>query len=205
MTEWKADLSSSALLVWDMQYGIAMKAFNLKEMIENIKSLIELMHSEGRPVIYSQTTGLPYDYQSKYSIYRTRRRGIDPRTNPQMMEATHDWQLMDEFKPVEEDLVLKKYSPSLFVGTIAEQVLRNNDVDSLVLTGVSTEVGIETTARHAACLGFIPVVVEDAVGGGDMQTHESALSILRKMFEVRKTAEIIQAMKTKSPLPNPKS
>ena len=103
MTEWKADLSSSALLIWDMQYGIAMKAFNLKEMIENIMSLIELMHSKGRPVIFSQTTGLPYDYQSKYSIYRTRRRGIDPRTNPQIIEGTHDWQLMDEFKPVEED------------------------------------------------------------------------------------------------------
>ena len=78
-------------------------------------------------------------------------------------------------------------------------------MDSLVLTGVSTEVGIETTARHAACLGFIPVVVEDAVGGGDMQTHESALCIMRKMFEVRKTAEIVQAMKTKNPLSSPKS
>ena len=121
-----------------------------------------------------------------------------------MIEGTHVWQLMDEFKPVVEDLVLKKYSPSLFVGTIAEQVLRNNDVDTCDQR-CQTEVGIETTARHAACLGFVPVIVEDAVGGGDMQTHESALSIMRKMFEVRKTAEIIQAMKTKSPRPNPKS
>ena len=102
---------------------------------------------------------------------------------------------MEELKPDKDDLVLKKYTPSLFVGTTGEQLLRNRGVDALILTGVSTEVGVETTARHAACLGFIPIVVEDAVGGGDEQVHRYALEVMRKMFEIKTTDNIIENLK----------
>jgi nicotinamidase-related amidase len=198
MTEWHDDLSKAALLVWDMQYGIAMKAFNLGEIVPKIKSLIDAMHSLGLPIIYTQTTGLPYEYQSAYSIYRQRRRGIDPKKNPQNLEGSHDWQLIDEMKPEKSDLVLKKYSPSLFVGTIAEQFLRNLDIDSLILTGVSTEFGVETTARHAACLGFVPIIAEDAVGSGDRQAHSASLEAMQRMFEVKSTEGIIRVLKANS-------
>ncbi|MGI0080547.1 MAG: isochorismatase family protein, partial [Nitrososphaerales archaeon] len=61
-----------------------------------------------------------------------------------------------------------------------------------ILTGVSTEVGIEATVRHGAYLGFIPVVSEDAVGSADKQAHEASLEVMRKLFEVKSTKEIIQ-------------
>ncbi|MGH2638429.1 MAG: cysteine hydrolase family protein [Rhabdochlamydiaceae bacterium] len=195
MSEWNGTLANSALVVWDMQYGIAGKAFNLESMVAKITSMRGLMHSYGKPVIYTQTTGLPYEYQSKYSMYRLRRRGVDPRTTQHMIEVTGDWQIMKELVPDKNDLVLKKYTPSLFVGTTAEQILKNRGIDSLILTGVSTEMGIETTARHAACLGFIPIVVEDAVGGGDQQAHNSALDVMRKIFEVKTTESVIQMLR----------
>ncbi|MDA4111186.1 MAG: cysteine hydrolase [Thaumarchaeota archaeon] len=198
MREWQANLSASALIVWDLQYGIAMKAFNFPEMIANIKSIIDVMHSLQRPVIFTQSTGLPYEYQSKYTIYRLRKRGVDPKATPQMLEGSHEWQLMEDLKPAKSDLIIKKFTPSLFVGTAAEQVLKNKDVDSVVLTGVSTEFGVETTARHAACLGLVPVIVEDAVGSGDLQSHNSALEVMRKLFEVKRTDSIVQTLKSNS-------
>jgi|SRR5579872_5321043 len=194
MTEWDSDLSNAALLVWDMQPGIALKSFNLNEIVANIKNLIDVMHSKGRPVIFTQTTGLPYELQSKYSIYRARRRGTNPKSPP-LLEGSPEWQLMSDFEPFDQDLVIKKYSPSLFVGTAAEQFLRNKDVDCLIITGVSTEVGVETTARHASCLGFVPVIAQDAVGSGDKQLHEYSLAVMRVLFEVKTTSEISQSIK----------
>ena len=152
------------------------------------------MRTLGRPVIYTQATGLPFEYQSKFSKYRLRRRGVDPRTAKFMLEGSHDWQIMEEVAPDSIDIVFKKYTPSLFVGTNAEQLLRNRDVDSLIITGVSTEMGVETTARHASCLGFIPIVVEDAVGSSDELMHLASLIEMRKMFEVRTTENIIDTL-----------
>lgn len=191
MTEWDGTLANSALLIWDVQYGIASKAFNLTDLISKVKELANVMHKLKRPVIYTQTTGMPYEYQSKYTMYRTRRRGADPKVVQHMIEGTHDWQIMSELVPEKTDIVMKKYTPSFFIGTTADQLLRNKGVDSLIITGVSTEVGVETTARHASCLGYIPFIVEDAVGGGDPEAHKSALDVMRKMFEVKTTDQLI--------------
>jgi len=65
-------------------------------------------------------------------------------------------------------------------------------VEVLVIAGVSTEVGVEATARHAAHLGFIPVIAEDAVGSSDNQLHQASLAVMRKLFEVRTTNEIVK-------------
>ena len=195
MVEWDETLANSALLIWDVQYGIASKAFNLNDILGRIKSLRVAAHSFGRPVIYTQATGLPYEYQSTFSKYRLRRRGVDPKTANFLLEGSHDWQIMEEMTPDSNDIVIKKYTPSLFVGTNAEQLLTNSGVDSLIITGVSTENGVETTARHASCLGFIPVVAEDAVGSGDELAHKSSLMQMRRMFEVKTSENIIQSLK----------
>jgi nicotinamidase-related amidase len=64
----------------------------------------------------------------------------------------------------------------------------------MILSGVSTEGGIEGTARHGAYLGFIPVIGQDAVGSFDQQVHERMLEMMRRMFEVETTAAIIKKM-----------
>ncbi|MGI0084177.1 MAG: cysteine hydrolase family protein [Nitrososphaerales archaeon] len=182
----------SVLIVWDMQHGIASRAFNLGEVVANTNLLIQAFHRHDLPVIFSQQTKLPYEYQSRYSVYLSIRRGQDPKTSTHMAEGTESWQLLSEIVPAKDDLVLKKHTPDFFIGTILEQVLRSKGVETLILTGVSTEVGIEATVRHGAYLGFIPVVSEDAVGSADKQAHEASLEVMRKLFEVKSTKEIIQ-------------
>jgi nicotinamidase-related amidase len=176
-------LQKPALIVWDMQYGIASRAFNFGEIVPKIKALRDAAHESGVPVIYSQHTGLPYEYLSAANIAFYRKRGLDPKTGF-MQEGSKEWQIVEELAPAKEDLVLRKHTPSFFIGTPLEQMLRNRGVETLALTGVSTEAGIEGTARHASYLGFRPVVVEDAVGSSDKEAHEKALWIMRKLFEV---------------------
>ncbi len=188
-------LESSALIVWDMQNGIAKRAFNITEIIPNVNKLIDATHKSGRPVIASQHTGIPYEYASKYGIYSARKRGMDPKKGTFMAEGSNEWKLIDELVLGEDDTVMKKHTPSFFVGTMLEQLLRNRGVDTIILAGVSTEAGIDGTARHAAALGFIPVVVEDAVGSFDKSRHESALQLMRSMFPLRKTEDVIRSLR----------
>jgi nicotinamidase-related amidase len=181
-------------MVWDMQNGIAKRAFNVAQIVANANLLIDAAHKSHRPVIFSQHTGIPYEYLSRYGVYSARRRGMDPKAGTFMAEGTDEWKLMDGLAIDEDDIVVMKHTPSFFVGTMVEQLLRNRGVDTIILTGVSTDAGIEGTARHAAALGFLPVVVEDAVGSFDRARHESALQLMRGMFPVKTTDEVIRLL-----------
>jgi nicotinamidase-related amidase len=64
-----------------------------------------------------------------------------------------------------------------------ELVLRGCNLDSVAVVGVATEIGIEPTARHAADLGFIPVVITDACGAGDAVAGARSLDTLSFLGE----------------------
>ena len=187
-------LSKPALVIWDMQYGIASRAFNFSAIVPKVSALRDAFHSLGLPVIYSQHTALPYEYLSAANVAFFKRRGLDPRSG-MMKEGSKEWQLVEELLPADGDLVLRKHTASFFVGTMLDQMLHNRGVETLVLAGVSTEAGIEGTARHASYLGYYPVVVEDAVGSFDREAHEKALWVMKKMFDVRQTGAVMASIR----------
>ena len=57
--------------------------------------------------------------------------------------------------------------------------LRDCGVVSVALCGVATEIGLDVTARHAADLGFLPVLIEDACAGGHAEAAARAVETLR--------------------------
>ncbi|MDG6996133.1 MAG: cysteine hydrolase [Nitrososphaerota archaeon] len=196
MSDHSSEYANSAVIVWDMQYGIAERALKYDEIVANIKSLIDAAHEAGNPVIYSQQTGLPYEYMTRYQTRVIQKRGIDPRKQRFMVEGTHDWEIVDRLAPQEQDIVIKKHTPSFFIGTYLDQLLRARNIDSIVVVGVRTEIGVEATARHGAYLGYLPIVVEDAVGSYDEETHEASLIVMKKMFEVKSTSEVLAILKS---------
>lgn len=177
-----------------MQYGIANRSFNLSDVVPKIKSLIDMSHNANLQVIYSQQTGLAYKFLSRYGIYNLKRRGMDPKTARFMAEGSDDWKILDQLLPSKEDIVLKKYARSFFVGTNLDQILRGLKVDTLILTGVSTHVGIEGTARNAADLGYIPVIVEDAVGDQDKELHYSSIKTMASLYDVQNTTTVLATL-----------
>jgi nicotinamidase-related amidase len=68
---------------------------------------------------------------------------------------------------------------SAFEGTPLEFALRDCGVVAVALVGIALEIGIEPTARHAADLGFLPVVVEDACGAGHPDAAARSIEGLR--------------------------
>jgi nicotinamidase-related amidase len=67
---------------------------------------------------------------------------------------------------------------SAFEGTPLSIALRDCGIRALALAGVALEVGIEPTARHAADLGLIPVLVTDACGFGSEEAARRSISAL---------------------------
>jgi nicotinamidase-related amidase len=95
----------------------------------------------------------------------------------------------------ESDLLVTKHHWGAFAGTPLEQELRSRGIDTVVLTGVSTNVGVESTLRQGTGLGFAFVVVEDACSAQDAAEHRHSFEkIFPRLARVRSAAEVIEAL-----------
>jgi nicotinamidase-related amidase len=68
---------------------------------------------------------------------------------------------------------------SAFEGTPLDIVLRDCGVTAVAVVGVALEIGVELTVRHAADLGYVPIVVTDACGAGNRAAGARSLETLR--------------------------
>jgi biuret amidohydrolase len=87
-------------------------------------------------------------------------------------------QIVAEVSPRSGEAVFDKLTMSAFEGTPLTFVLRDCGVTTVVLGGIALEIGIEPTARHAADLGFIPVIATDACGAGNAEAGRRTLEAL---------------------------
>jgi nicotinamidase-related amidase len=184
------DLRRSALVVWDLQGGIAGRAFNRSAIVPKIAELLAAYRERKLPVVYSQHTTPPEGWGNPAMARSMVRRGLPPGSF-RLAPGAKEWEIVPELKPRPEELVLAKFTPSFFVGTPLESMLRFRKLETLVLTGVSTEAGIFGTARHAINLGFHPLVVDDAVGSMSPEGNEAGLRTLREICDVEPTASVI--------------
>ena len=99
--------------------------------------------------------------------------------------------------PVAGELVLDKNTSSAFNSTGLEWLLRNMDVETLVIAGMATDMCVETTARDAADRGFNVIVVEDATATFFEHHHRAALSGFARVFgQVWETERVLSALTT---------
>jgi nicotinamidase-related amidase len=187
------DLRRSVLVVWDMQHAIAERAFNRAEMIPRATELLAAYRSRGLPIVYSQHTTLPEAWVNPAMARSMIRRGL-PAGSFRLAPGTPEWGILPELQPRTDEIVLAKFSPSFFVGTPLESMLRYRDIQTLVLLGVSTEGGILGTAQHAAQLGFHPLVVEDGVGSMTAEGHAEGLRLLRARFDLETAASVLDRL-----------
>jgi len=184
------DLRRSALVVWDMQVGIAGRASNRAEIVPRVRELLEAYRSRRLPIVFSQHTMPPESWRNPAFLRSMARRGV-PAGVARLEPGQKEWEILSDLAPRPDELVMPKMTPSFFVGTPLESMLRFRGVESLVLTGVSTDGGIMGTARHAVNLGFHPIVVEDAVGSMIPEAHTAALATLRTLCDVEGSASIL--------------
>ncbi|MEU4235734.1 isochorismatase family protein [Actinoplanes sp. NPDC026619] len=97
-----------------------------------------------------------------------------------------------EIQPQERDIVVVKRTIGAFYGTDLSVRLQERGVDTVVMTGLATTMGVESTARAAADHGFDVLFVADAMSGMTSAEHHHALSVVLPRFgPVVETEEIL--------------
>jgi nicotinamidase-related amidase len=88
-------------------------------------------------------------------------------------------EFIEQLAPAPGDFVVEHNRISAFYGTNLPVVLQKHDVDTVILTGIATNVAVESTARHAADIGLKVVVLSDCCTASEEAEHEASLRTMR--------------------------
>ena len=174
-----------ALLVYDMQVGIAGRLPGAADFVERVSAVLNTARSSGMPVFFARHMTLPRELMGVSQVRGAMALQRTQEPEEVVSNFSRDspgFQILPELEPLESEAVLDKISMSFFVGTPLDLALRDLGLDSFAIVGAVLELGIEPTVRHGADLGYLPVVVEDACFSlGDITgkaTKERTLSAL---------------------------
>lgn len=110
---------------------------------------------------------------------------------PVVTGSTWETQIVAELSPREEEFLVPKHRWSAFHGTYLELALRTRGVDTIVLCGGSTDVGIAATAYAARDLDYNLVIASDACTSPETDNHDQLVRrIFPRMARVRTTAQV---------------
>lgn len=101
--------------------------------------------------------------------------------------------------PQPSDIIVNKHRYSGFIGTRLDQVLRSHRIETLIMTGVATNVCVESTARDGFMLDYHIVFTSDGTATSRPEAHESTLENIRRHFGVVVTAQEVIAAWTRIP------
>jgi nicotinamidase-related amidase len=98
---------------------------------------------------------------------------------PWFLRDSPGFAITPELAPRPSEAIFDKLTMSAFEGTPLSIALRDCGVTAVALVGVAMEIGIEPTARHAADLGIIPVIITDACGAGHAEAAQRSIEALK--------------------------
>ena len=107
-----------------------------------------------------------------------------------------DWsELIPELNAQPADIVILKRQWGAFFGTDLDLQLRRRGLNTIVLCGIATEFGVESTARDAYERGYKQIFAEDAMTARTAESHANSIAhIFPRMGRVRRSAEIVTAL-----------
>ncbi len=193
-----ADPSHTALILWDLQNGLVNNIYNKEEFVENIKNLIKAARSHNMKIIYTKITPLPFEYMPSTSIYFLMKllHIDDPSKLPVFMKpGSPEAEIYAEFKPEQNDFVLNKNTASIFIGTNVNNMLKAAHIETLLFTGIATEIGVESSVRDSVSLGYYTVVISDACSSANKEGHEAALKAMSSVAVISDTNIITSFLK----------
>jgi nicotinamidase-related amidase len=177
---------NTALLVVDLQKGgVGMPmAHPIEDVIANTASLIESFHEHQLPVVLINVAGAPP--------------GRTDRGSGAVHVLPDDWtDLIDELGRRPGDILITKYTRSAFSGTGLAGALRTAGVTQVVITGIATSVGVESTARDAHEDGFHVSLPVDAMTDLSPGPHEHSVArTFPDIAETGTTAELLQLLES---------
>ncbi|HEY0222748.1 MAG TPA: isochorismatase family protein [Lactovum miscens] len=186
------DLRETALVIIDLQKGIVNREgfapFSVNEVIEkneklaaslvNTDALIVAVHVKNYgPEVLTPIVDKPLKKIAPSMDYSDFVIGVvnDPESQNVIQVVKHNW--------------------GAFYGTDLEVQLRRRGIKTIILTGIATTIGCDTTAREAFQRGFNVITVPDAMTDFSVRFHEATVKyIFNRMGRVRSTEEVLESI-----------
>lgn len=189
-TSLKIDPATTALVLIDLQKGILPFAggpHTAQQVLDKASELKSRFNALGAPV-----------FMVRVGWSETFDEALKQPTDISMGGASLPedwWEFPAQLNVTEKDLLVIKRQWGAFYGTDLELQLRRRGIKTIVLAGISTNIGVESTARNAWELGFELVVAEDACSAHNAEHHGSSINfIFPRIGRVRSTEEVLAAI-----------
>lgn len=175
---------TTALVLIDLQKGILampVAPYSGSEVYERSTQLAQRFRAAGGLVVWVRVS-----FGKNHTL--APQQAVDQPSNLAGLPA--GW---DEFPlPIEDaDIVVTKRQWGAFHGTDLELQLRRRGIRGIVLAGISTNIGVESTARNAWELGFELVIAEDLCSSNSAEMHAFSIkNIMPRIARVTKAAAI---------------
>jgi nicotinamidase-related amidase len=170
-----------ALLVYDMQVGIKSQVKEGDTIVAKTREVLKAARAGKVRVFFTRHMSLPKELMGaiQFRMAMTWQRVEDPeKVVPWFLRDTPGFAIVPELQPLASEAIFDKLAMSAFEGTPLAFALRDCGITAIAVTGIAMEIGIEPTVRHAADLGFVPVVVTDACGAGHADAAKRSLESL---------------------------
>ena len=169
-----------ALIVVDLQAGTAANptAHPIEDVVANAAALVDAFRARGLPVVFATVTGTPAG-RTEY--------GSGAREFPAEWSAP-----LPRLDPRPGDIQIGRATWSVFAGTGLDGRLRALGVTQVVLAGLATSFGVESSARQAYDLGFGVVLATDAASDPRLESHDATVArVIPALGQNASTAAIL--------------
>jgi nicotinamidase-related amidase len=177
--------AKTALVVIDLQQGIVAlpTVHPAGEIVERSVSVLDAFRRHGLPVVLvNVAAGAPG-------------RTDHGRNTGDFPAGFAD--LIPELKQQPSDRVVTKRTWGAFTNTDLEAHLREQGVTQIVLVGIATSIGVESTARYASELGFNVTLVVDAMTDLNAEAHTNSITrIFPRLGETGTTQELLDLLES---------
>jgi nicotinamidase-related amidase len=183
------DLTKTALVLIDLQQGIMGMPLEPRSSADVLRNAVKLADRFRE----AQATVVLVNVNFSASGADTLKTETDLKMSRPAPPA--NWaEIVPELGPRPNDILVTKRQWGAFYGTELDLQLRRRGITTIVLGGVATNMGVESTARPAHELGYQLILVEDAMSSRSTEMHEFAVGkIFPLLGHVRSTEEVLTA------------
>ncbi len=140
-----------------------------QKIVPNVAALVGRARSQGIPVIYLRDAHTPTDREM--DIW-----------GEHAMKGTAGSEIIPELEPEKADIVIEKRWYSGFVDTELPSILKELGVDTLVFSGVSTDICVQNNVAHAYFSGYKTIVPPDCTASIDEESYGQSLKYMKNIY-----------------------
>jgi nicotinamidase-related amidase len=189
LLHWQNDIVLSG---YSKHAAIMAERLMASHTIEHAQAVLKASRDKGILVVYvnaSHRPGFPELPKTRAPIFE------NVAANKDHIRGSKGSEVIEQLKPRDDDLIVYNYNPSSFYYTDLDLLLRNRGITHLVLSGITTNWVVETTARDGACMGYFIITLKDCCNSSTDEMHNWPLvNILPRLGAVIDSKAYIAAL-----------